>query len=236
MPHYVPFMRYAIFKKILRILGKLILCLLLFIGLYLLIGYCLANITIEEEPNAPDEVAIYIVTNGVHTDIVLPVKTSEIDWSRHLLYSHTTAADSTHTYVAMGWGDKGFYLETPTWSDLKTSVAFKAATGLSTTAMHVTYYKDVRESKACKKIMVSKEQYGRLVDHIKASFQQDMTGNFIPIRTTANYGDTDAFYEANGRYSVVTTCNTWANAGLKASGQKACLWTAFDTGIFAKYE
>ncbi len=102
--------------------------------------------------------------------------------------------------------------------------------------MHTTYYQTIKESEVCRKIMISKEQYTRLVEHIKASFQQDSAGDFLPIQTTANYNDTDAFYEANGRYSMLKTCNTWANTSLKASGQKACLWTAFDTGIFAKYE
>lgn len=228
-------MRYPIFKKALRFFGKFILALVTFAMLYLLIGYCLSRITIAEEPGTPDEMAIYITTNGVHTDIVLPVKTSEIDWSRQLRYTHTKAANTDYEYIAMGWGDKGFYLETPTWGDLKFSVAFKAATGLSTTAMHTTYYKTIQESETCSKIMISKAQYTRLVRHIKNSFQRDAKGDFIPVSTTANYGDTDAFYEANGSYSMITTCNTWANTSLKAAGQKACLWTAFDSGIFAKY-
>jgi len=32
------------------------------------------------------------------------------------------------------------------------------------------------------------------------------------------------------------TCNTWANNALKACGQKASLWTPFDTGIFYHYQ
>ncbi len=101
-------MRKSFFKKALKFFGKFILGLLAFIGLYLLVGYCLAGITIAEEPDAPDEIAVYILTNGVHTDIVLPVKTPEIDWSRQLRYTHTKAADTTHAFIAMGWGDKGF--------------------------------------------------------------------------------------------------------------------------------
>jgi hypothetical protein len=31
------------------------------------------------------------------------------------------------------------------------------------------------------------------------------------------------------------TCNTWANNGLKSCGQKAALWTPFDSGIFGQY-
>lgn len=70
---------------------------------------------------------IYILTNGVHTDIVMPTKSEQIYWNKKIPYKNTIATDSTYQYIAMGWGDKGFYLETPEWSDLKASVAFKAA-------------------------------------------------------------------------------------------------------------
>jgi uncharacterized protein (TIGR02117 family) len=136
----------------------------------------------------------------------------------------------------MGWGDKGFYLETPEWSDLKASVAFKAATGLSTTAIHATYYKKMKIGADCKSIIISEEQYQRLINYITESFQKDASENFLPIETNANYSETDAFYEANGSYSLFHTCNTWANNGLKASGQKCCLWTPMDSPIFSKYK
>ena len=128
------------------------------------------------------------------------------------------------------------YLETPQWKDLKASVAFKAAFALSTTAIHATYYNTLVESDTCKKILISKEQYQRLVNYITNSFQKNKDGHFINIATKAVYNKNDAFYEANGSYSLFTTCNTWANSGLKTSGQKCCLWTPFDTGIFLKYK
>jgi len=207
-----------------------------FVGLYFIVGYCLSKITVHEEPNNPKEIAIYILTNGVHTDIVLPVRTTYIDWSEQLLYEHVKSVDDTYNYVAMGWGDKGFYLQTPTWADLKFSVVVKAATGLSSTAMHTTYYRSMKEDEYCKKIVISENQYKRLIAHISNTFKKDSSGNFIPIVTDANYGSNDAFYEANGSYSIFKTCNTWVNTSLKEIGAKACLWTAFDSGIFEKYE
>jgi len=225
-----------VFKKILKFLLKTLLGIVVFLLLYLGTAFLLSRITVDEEPNTPNEVAVYIITNGVHTDIVMPVRSQRIDWSEEIKYSHTISADSTYQYIAMGWGDKGFYLETPTWADLKVSTALKAASGFNTTAMHTTYYRQMVEGEDCRKIVISKEQYDRLVTFISASFQKDGEGHFIPIITDANYGKSDAFYEAKGRYSMLTTCNSWANSSLKASGQRACLWTAFDTGIFLKYK
>lgn len=215
---------------------KLILLLLAIILLYAITAYLLSKITLEKEADTKPEVEIFILTNGVHTDIVMPVKSDQIDWSKQILFKNTIAADSTYKYIAMGWGDKGFYLETPEWSDLKASVALKAASGLSTTAIHATYYKQMKLGEDCKSMFISKEQYQRLITYITASFQKDNNGNFIFIKTDANYGATDAFYEANGSYSIFKTCNSWANSALKACGQKCCLWTATDSAIFSKYK
>ncbi|MBE0391297.1 uncharacterized protein (TIGR02117 family) [Flavobacterium sp. 7E] len=223
-------------KKTLLIVSKVILGFLVFIAFYLAAGYCLSRITVDAEPDSKKEVAIYILTNGVHTDLVFPIKNEQYNWSEQVKFSNATAVDSSFNYLAMGWGDKGFYLETPEWSDLKFSVAFKAAFGLSTTAVHATYYKIMKESSSCKKIMISQEQYTRLVNYTVNSFKKDKDGFFMHIKTNANYGKTDAFYEANGSYSMLHTCNTWANEALKKSGQRACLWTPFDTGIFLKYK
>lgn len=223
-------------KRSLIFIGKVLAVFIGFILLYLLTAFCLSRITVNEEPDSKKDIAIYIKTNGVHTDIVVPAKHELMDWTKEVQYAHTISKDTTYKYLALGWGDKGFYLETPEWSDLKASVAFKAATGLSNTAIHTTYYHKMIENESCKKIIISNAQYTRLIQYMQDSFKKDKMDGFMVINTTANYGNSDAFYEATGSYSLFKTCNSWANRGLKASGQKACLWTAFDTGIFLKYE
>lgn len=211
------------------------LSLLLLVGVYFAAAFILSEITVDKEEASSKDVEIFILTNGVHTDIVVPVRNEYIDWSKRIKYEHTIGNDSTMQYLAIGWGDKGFYLETPTWADLKFSVAVKAATGMSTSAIHATYYSQMDEGATCKKIYLSNEQYVRLVKYIQDSFRTDNSGEVINIKTTANYGSSDAFYEARKSYSLFLTCNTWANNALKSCGQKACLWTPFDSGIFNQY-
>lgn len=203
---------------------------------YLLIVTLLSFVSVNENSiENSQEIPIYILTNGVHTDIVLPLKTEHYDWTNQLKSEHTKAKDSTYQYAALGWGDKGFYMETPTWADLKASTALKAASGLSTTAMHVTFYKDLKESKSCKKLQISSDNYKKLILFINESFQTK-SGEFLKIETEAVYGKHDVFYEANGSYSLFYTCNSWANQALKAANQKAALWTISDSGIFRHYE
>ncbi len=209
---------------------------LLLLLAYVIFAILISKITVNEEQNTVDDVAIYILTNGVHTDIVVPAVSPQMDWTEFIKPSHTTSATKQHSYLAMGWGDKGFYLDTPTWADLKFSTAFKAASGLSTSAMHTTYYYKMIESESCIKIAISSNQYEDLIKYLRNSFEIEEDGSFIHIETNSNYTTTDAFYEANGSYSLFKTCNSWANTGLKKAGQKAALWTATDSGIFEKYK
>ncbi|MFT3936269.1 MAG: TIGR02117 family protein [Chitinophagaceae bacterium] len=224
-------------KRLLKYCGYFILGFIAFVLLYLLAAWCLSRLSVSKEKDQPEEMAIYIKSNGVHTDIVVPVTNALTDWRNEIKFANTHLTDSSKMHwLAMGWGDKGFYLQTPTWADLKFSVAFNAAFGLSTTAIHATFYDTLSENASCKKIMISNNEYARLITYIKNSFQKDSAGHVMHIVTNANYNDADAFYEANGSYSMFHTCNTWANNALKSCGQKACWWTPFDKGIFYQYK
>ena len=223
------------FKRTVKITAIALGSLIAFALLYFGVGWCLSRITVNRNPASGDYVTIYVLTNGAHTDIVVPVRTDVIDWGATVSYDNTVGKDHSAGYVAFGWGDKGFYLDTPTWADLRFPVAFRAMFALSTSAMHVTFYKQMKPGDDCKGMSISKKQYERLAAYILKSFERDPSDNVMFIETDANYGDNDAFYEAIGRYNLFFTCNTWANNALKACGQRAAVWTAFDTGIFYHY-
>lgn len=202
--------------------------------LYFIIAVALSLIEKKPEKQCGD-ISIYLLTNGVHTDLVLPVKIDNIDWSKKVKYSDTKSKDSVMQFLAFGWGDKEFYINTPTWADLKFNTAFQAVFGLGSAAMHTTYYKNIEISENCIELKISKENYKKLAYYIENSFVFSEKGEFVNIKTEAAYGENDSFYEAQGRFSLFYTCNTWTNNGLKFCGQKACLWTPFDKGIFYHY-
>ena len=158
-----------------------------------------------------------------------------MDWDKLFPHLHQLKSSHRYKYIAIGWGDKGFYLNTPEWKDLTVSTACIAAFGLGETALHATYYTSVTESDNCRKAHISKEEYERLISYI-VKFIQLRNNESILIETDANYGISDAFYEAETTYSLFTTCNTWVNSGLKKSGLPASLWTALPFGILRNYE
>ncbi len=222
--------------SVIRFTLKSILFLLLFLMLYAFVAFILSTIPVNsDQTDDVGEYTVYIKSNGVHTDLVLPIKTNLKDWSEKIKFDHIKSKDTTHQFIAFGWGDKGFYLDTPEWSDLKFSTAFKAAFHLGTSAMHTTFYKQMNESESCVRITISKEQYQKLIAFIEASFQHDTAGNPIFIQATT-YGKNDSFYEACRTYSLFYTCNTWANQALKKAGLKAAVWTPADKGIFYHYQ
>lgn len=218
---------------ILKALGILVGIIIVYVAL----GYFIPFIEVPaKDDGQKKEILVYIYTNGVHTDIVMPVKNDLQDWSAKIPFDNTKSSETDYNFVGIGWGDKGFYLDTPTWADLKFSTAFKAAFWLSESAMHCSYYRTMKEGDDCKMIMISREQYKKLVEFVEKKFDRDAKGNFILIPTNAVYGNNDAFYDARGTYSFLDTCNTWTNNALKAAGQKAALWTPTDYGIFLHYK
>ncbi len=183
----------------------------------------------EENVEMEKPIEIYLSTNGVHTDFVLPISNEIVDWKTKINWAN----EKSH-WLAFGWGDKGFYLNTPEWSDLKISTAFNAISGLGESAMHVTSYSNFKSDNSSVKIKLTKEQYQLLVNYIIASFLSE-NDSFRKVENST-YTNFDAFYDAKGSYSLFYTCNTWVNQGLKQINQKAALWTLHDQGIFRHYK
>ena len=177
-----------------------------------------------------DGVKIYIKTNGVHTDICLPVETTYIDWKTFIPTTDYPQVNA-FSYVSIGWGDKGFFLDTPTWADLKFSTAFNAAFLGGETAMHVQYLENeptVSETVKCK--FIAPEKYQDVIDYVKHSFKKNTSGiaDLIPNR---GYWSSDNFYEANGTYNLFNTCNAWTNGALKVAGIRTAALALFSDGI-----
>jgi uncharacterized protein (TIGR02117 family) len=228
-------MYHKIIRKTLKISGWLLGSIIGLALLYFAAAWCCSRIVIPAEKGTPKEMAIYIKTNGMHTDIVVPVRNKLIDWSSKIPYQNNISQDTIYSYLGLGWGDKSFYLDMPTWDDLTFSLAFHAAFWLNTTAMHATYYKEMIEDETCCRIEISYSQYDQLINFISKRFNTDSNGAFINIPTHAQYGNSDAFYEAQGKYNLFYTCNTWSNNALAVCGQRHCLWTIWDKGIYRIY-
>ena len=222
------------FRKVLRVAGKAALCIVGVVVAYAAIGMVLSLITVNGDAVPGGDVVVYLGNNGVHTDIVVPTRTERIDWTA-IAPPGDTSGKMYGEYLAVGWGSQDFYLNVPEWKDLTFGIALKAISGTGGTALHVTYMHEPVVGADCRRLSLSSAQYDSLVRYILAGGKRNEAGGFIRINHDG-YGLSDAFYEGTGRYSPVSTCNTWANSALKACGQKCCLWTFLPNPIFWKYQ
>jgi uncharacterized protein (TIGR02117 family) len=97
--------------------------------------------------------------------------------------------------------------------------------------MHVEYGPPPVEGANARRLVLTHEQYVRLVAYIRASTQVGKDGNALWIRDHA-YSDTDAFYEGTGHYSLFVTCNQWTRDALSVSGVRTAGWAPFDRPLF----
>jgi uncharacterized protein (TIGR02117 family) len=214
--------------KIAKRILKWSLYLLLVPAVYIIISLILSSITIgRAELNAETNKVIYLSTNGVHLDIIMPIE--NID---KLLLQGIKHAQN-EKYLSFGWGDENFYINTPTWADLTFSNAFSAMFLKSSTLMHVTRHKN--KSNNWIEIKISEAELEKLNSYLQNSFELNENGIKM-ILENQGYSSIDDFYKAKGNYSIFKTCNSWANTGFKNSGLESCLWTPFDFGLLSKYE
>ena len=171
-------------------------------------------------------VTIYVETNGVHTDLVVPVAAAGVDWSA--LARAEDIADprfAAYDHLAIGWGEARFYLETPTWADVRPGTVLRAALGSDRTLVHVEHIPAPEVGPEARRIVLRPEEYRRLAAFIRASFAPAPPGARPSV--FRGYGDYDAFYSGTGRYDAVMTCNAWTGAALRTAGVRVGLWTPF---------
>lgn len=198
--------------------------------LLLALGYILAGLIGGAIPAGPGEVLpeqgirIYVEDNGIHTGIVLPKHAAGQSFDD--LVRADDLADpryAGHGWLSIGWGERAFYLGTPTWADVKPATILAAATGSDAVVLHVGHLPEPKGEPGVYPVTLSPDQYRRLVAAIRASFARGQ-----PVH---GYGPSDAFYIARGQYSAVHTCNAWTGAVLRAAGVPMGAWTPFPVTV-----
>lgn len=169
---------------------------------------------------------LYLRSNGVHIDFIIPI----VEITPTLLQGLEYGTDDQ--YLAFGWGDRQFYLETPKWKDLTLGNGLSGMLLATPSLMHVSRMHKLSDKWV--HVNLSGDQNDKLQAYIESSFELDSANRKVML-TNAGYYQNDAFYEANGSFTCLRTCNSWANQGLKQSGMKACAWTPFSFGVLRLY-
>ncbi|RVT42389.1 TIGR02117 family protein [Sphingobium algorifonticola] len=172
----------------------------------------------------PDRgVTIYVNTNGVHTGIVMPTVHPLHDWRGRAPAADLPDPRRAGPWVLIGWGDRDFFLNTPTWAEVDPRVVLRAALGNDDTLMHVDHLQRLWRGPDLRPVVLSADQYRALARAIEADFAG---GTAIP-----GYGPGDVFYPAHGRYSAIRTCNAWTGDRLRAVGIRIGYWTPLSWSV-----
>lgn len=170
-------------------------------------------------------IAILVGSNGVHTEIAMPLVTPERDWRGTFPVSDIIASQRDYTHVAVSWGERQFFLETPTWADVNPLTVVNALTG-GEAVLHVAHYVRPAPSHDYREITLRPEEYRQLADRIAAQLAPATTRETLP-----GYGAHDVFYTATGTYHLGNTCNQWTSDQLAAAGVKIGAWSPFPGGV-----
>lgn len=181
--------------------------------------------------SAATGIDIYVTSNGVHTDIVLPTESDFVDWTT-LFPASDFPANAALSHVQFGWGDRQFFVETPTWADIRPLTVLKASLLPTSATMHVQYCPEPAESPECRRIRLAPESYRTLVRQLKRTIVLNSAG--LPVRMEEpGYVSFDGFYDAHGSYHLFNTCNAWTGKTLRCAGVRVGIWTPFPNSVMA---
>lgn len=206
-------------RRVLRFAGAFVLLFLIAIALGALVPRPLsgrASSTVAEHH-------ILVLTNPIHTDIAVPIDAQVQEKFGFLIDEGIAAGRPEARYLIFGWGSRAFYLQTPTWSELRPGPLLTALT-LDSSAMHVDLAGEIAlPHPAVSRFDIGRDEFSALLDFIDESFTRDDQG--VQRIEGAGYGANDGFFEANGRFTALAGCNTWTAAALRSAGLTTGWWT-----------
>ncbi len=109
-------------------------------------------------------------------------------------------------YIKIGWGDRKIFLETKTWSELKTMDFIFAFFGLNKTVLRVEFLDEVPATST--EMNIDELQLEVLKIHVRESHNGQI------IQKKPQYYQKGDFYESGLRYNCFTNCNNWVSRGL----------------------
>lgn len=177
------------------------------------------------------EFKVCIEDTGLHINIIVSVKNRVFDWGNYLpLKSIGTDQATNYQYLSFGWGDRDFYMQTPTWEDIKLDLTFKALFLPTPSVMYVQRYQVIPANLKIKCVKVNRSDYLQLMKFINATFQGDTeTGK---VRIGNGHRSNGGFYAANGSYSILRNCNSWVAEGLRKADINTPVWDTLSSAIW----
>jgi uncharacterized protein (TIGR02117 family) len=176
-----------------------------------------------DKGEADGAVTVGVMSNGYHASLVLPVSAAGIDWRQVFDPAHPDEPQHDAGWLALGWGDRDFYMQTRKLADMRPATLLRAILGLGDTTVQAIWIADAARLPGLRMVRVSPERYRRMSDVVRARLRRDARGQ-AQVHAGAGYGANDAFYAAQGRYAPWRTCNEWVADVLRAGSIAVPVW------------
>ncbi|MFY0636140.1 MAG: DUF2459 domain-containing protein [Vannielia sp.] len=181
------------------------------------LGGLVPGAEVEVAPGEGAPVEIGLIAGPIHYDFLLPA-TPETRAALAFAAEGGVPLDAPEVaHVLVGWGAAGFYTTAGSYGDVTASTVLRAATG-DASVLRVEVYAALPEGLDYPRLRLTAGQYSALL----AFIAHTRSG---PAVEGAGFSQTDAFFEARGRFHLFRTCNTWITDALRAAGHPAGAWT-----------
>lgn len=165
---------------------------------------------------------VLVISNPIHTDLVFPLDDETLALFPFLEAAGLPVRHPLARWVIFGWGGRSFYLETPTWAELKPLPVLRSLT-VDRSVMHVEIVGDIDpKNPAVYSLSIGDDDFRRMAGVIVASFT--MPNGKPEVIPGKSYGRSDLFFEANGLFNALVGCNTWTARMLREAGLRTGLW------------
>ncbi|MEP3051568.1 MAG: DUF2459 domain-containing protein [Erythrobacter sp.] len=214
-----------------RWLGIAIAGLLGLIAIFLLSAWIGSAIPRGKElpANVSAPITIMIETNGVHTQFVFPITGPHKDWRETFPSANAWVDGFAPTHIAIGFGEREVFLNTPTVSDLELDTAARILLSGGDGLIRVSNLVNPPVDQNRRRLMITAEQYLDLVAAIEKDLPALQNQIFRDFET-GTYDD-GAYYHAIRSYTVLSTCNQWTSDRLADAEIRTGLWTPFSGGV-----
>jgi len=176
--------------------------------------FCRDRNNILKEQESKDN-KIFIVKDSIHSDFVF----HSSDWNSIFI--------TEKKYIMIGWGDRGIFLETKTWPELKLDNVMRAFFGLNDSVIRIKFLDRLPECYQTSKI--DKRQFEYLKNYIMSSFL-----DFQEIKKEDDYCEDGCYYRSKLKYNCINTCNNWVNTGLYKAKLTTRTWAPLSFNVNIK--
>lgn len=181
-------------------------------------------------PSENCQFTVYVTGDKLHTNFIVPAQNPFVDWQQ-LINLTPEQPDRQYTYLQFGWGDRIFYVETPSWDQVSLASALRSLVLQNPAALYVRGHTQVPHlaGETLKCVRLGPKDYRALSEFLAAGFARDEAGN--PQRLKGEHLGAGQFYAATGRYSMLRTCNSWIADGLRAANVNTPIWAGLAPAV-----